>query len=261
MSLRNYEKVIVEQRICKGCGEEFSVNKARIYKHKSGRDKLEYCSRKCSYEHMHEWSEKVKPLSERKIKCSPIYPGKCEICGKLFITNQKIKKTCSKVCNRRRLANKQIERDKLSFIGHKYICKWCDKEFITEYGIPKKSYCSNTCAKLSERWNNHHRRTKRFQNRRYEKRLSENNMMTGSIKTKKKELLIKIYFRDHGLCQLCKGKINLKHKVPNLLAGTLDHIVPLSKGGLHDEVNIQLSHFRCNSIKRDNIFGQMRLFG
>ncbi len=33
--------------------------------------------------------------------------------------------------------------------------------------------------------------------------------------------------------------------------GTLDHIVPLAKGGPHHEGNIQLAHFMCNVIKGD----------
>ena len=39
--------------------------------------------------------------------------------------------------------------------------------------------------------------------------------------------------------------------VPEPLAATLDHIVPLSCGGEHSEANVQLAHFLCNSTKSD----------
>ncbi|MEO3856223.1 HNH endonuclease signature motif containing protein [Acrocarpospora sp. B8E8] len=34
-------------------------------------------------------------------------------------------------------------------------------------------------------------------------------------------------------------------------APTLDHVIPLAKGGLHEPGNLQLAHFICNSTKRD----------
>jgi 5-methylcytosine-specific restriction endonuclease McrA len=38
-------------------------------------------------------------------------------------------------------------------------------------------------------------------------------------------------------------------KVPEPLAPTIDHIVPVSKGGDDTRANVQLAHFRCNSVK------------
>lgn len=35
------------------------------------------------------------------------------------------------------------------------------------------------------------------------------------------------------------------------LAMTLDHIIPLSKGGSHTADNLQCAHFMCNSKKGD----------
>ena len=58
-----------------------------------------------------------------------------------------------------------------------------------------------------------------------------------------------IYNRDHGICQIC-GLPVPQDKSPNKLwAATIDHIVPLSKGGTHEPDNCQLSHRLCNSIK------------
>ena len=51
-----------------------------------------------------------------------------------------------------------------------------------------------------------------------------------------------IYIRDSGICGICKIHVPL-HEV------TLDHIIPLSKGGEHSKRNIQLAHRSCNSAK------------
>ena len=51
-----------------------------------------------------------------------------------------------------------------------------------------------------------------------------------------------IYERDAGICQLCKKPVE-REKM------TLDHVVPLSKGGPHTFGNLQLAHRSCNSSK------------
>lgn len=46
-------------------------------------------------------------------------------------------------------------------------------------------------------------------------------------------------------------------------APTIDHIIPVSKGGTNDESNLQTAHWSCNSIKSDGTFNasgeQLRL--
>jgi 5-methylcytosine-specific restriction endonuclease McrA len=37
--------------------------------------------------------------------------------------------------------------------------------------------------------------------------------------------------------------------VPDLGAPTIDHIVPMAKGGDDTKINVQLAHFSCNSRK------------
>jgi len=39
--------------------------------------------------------------------------------------------------------------------------------------------------------------------------------------------------------------------VPHPLAPTIDHVVPLAAGGLHEPANVQLAHFLCNARKSD----------
>lgn len=51
------------------------------------------------------------------------------------------------------------------------------------------------------------------------------------------------------ICQLCGQKVNKKLKFPNPMSPSLDHIIPLSKGGAHIESNCQLAHLSCNKKK------------
>ena len=59
-----------------------------------------------------------------------------------------------------------------------------------------------------------------------------------------------IYARDGFTCQLCSEPVDMTTADPDMKP-TLDHRVPLSKGGLHVSANVQLAHSICNQYKRD----------
>lgn len=68
--------------------------------------------------------------------------------------------------------------------------------------------------------------------------------------------LLKLYKRDHGQCKICGLMVNFDdykikgvYKVCGNMYPSIDHIKPISKGGLHSWDNIQLAHRRCNSSK------------
>jgi 5-methylcytosine-specific restriction endonuclease McrA len=69
-----------------------------------------------------------------------------------------------------------------------------------------------------------------------------------------------IYDRDGWVCQLCGEKVDKRATWPSLMSASLDHVIPLSKGGTHEPSNCQLAHFICNSRKGDGASGeQLRL--
>ncbi|WP_334290864.1 HNH endonuclease [Oribacterium sp. P6A1] len=56
--------------------------------------------------------------------------------------------------------------------------------------------------------------------------------------------------RDNYNCRFCG---NSTHKEPNLLL-EIDHIIPVAKGGLTEENNLQTLCWKCNRNKSDKIF-------
>ncbi|MBF6368413.1 HNH endonuclease [Nocardia puris] len=60
-----------------------------------------------------------------------------------------------------------------------------------------------------------------------------------------------MFERDRWKCHLCKRKVRRSAVVPHPLAPTIDHVIPLSKGGTHEPANCATAHFRCNYTKRD----------
>lgn len=58
-----------------------------------------------------------------------------------------------------------------------------------------------------------------------------------------------IFERDGWLCGVCELPVERDLTFPDPGYPTLDHIVPLSLGGGHVPMNVQLAHFYCNTVK------------
>lgn len=68
--------------------------------------------------------------------------------------------------------------------------------------------------------------------------------------------LKKVFDKFNGVCQICGGMCDwrsIEHGHIKRLYPTVDHIVPLSKGGLHTWSNVQLAHMGCNAGKQAKI--------
>ncbi len=74
-----------------------------------------------------------------------------------------------------------------------------------------------------------------------------------------------IYERDGYTCQLCRNpvlqtvKYNAADGKIHMRSPTIDHIIPMSKGGNHEPPNCQTACFECNSKKGNRRVGQLRL--
>lgn len=62
-----------------------------------------------------------------------------------------------------------------------------------------------------------------------------------------------IWKRDKGICGICHEPIDPSLPWSDKMCRTLDHIVPLAKGGTHEPSNVQLAHAVCNSRKCDRL--------
>lgn len=65
-----------------------------------------------------------------------------------------------------------------------------------------------------------------------------------------------LFRRDRGVCAICGEPCDYcdhEERDGFFIAGdnypSVDHIVPLSKGGMHSWDNVQLAHFKCNTLK------------
>ena len=199
---------------------------------------------------------------ERKfcdLTCYKLYRGcktysytTCQYCGKTFKeTRDRPNKFCSKSCTNKyngmlRTSRKLQEKEHLSNlhkeyqetlkhlerikyrIEHEKLCKTCGKPFIA---INKNTMCcSQECSRRNE-------------NRNKDKRIYKNGNPDLSIN------LSRLYLRDGGICQICGRVIDFDCDSNSDYYPSIDHIIPISKGGLHQWDNVQLACRICNSHK------------
>lgn len=62
-----------------------------------------------------------------------------------------------------------------------------------------------------------------------------------------------IFDRDGWVCQLCDEVVDSALEFPDLGSASLDHIVPVSRGGEHSRANAQTSHLGCNLRKGNHM--------
>ena len=63
-----------------------------------------------------------------------------------------------------------------------------------------------------------------------------------------------IVLRTQGVCGICGQPVDLTLKFPDPMSPTVDHIIPVSKGGHPSSLeNLQLAHRWCNRQKSDKL--------
>lgn len=61
-------------------------------------------------------------------------------------------------------------------------------------------------------------------------------------------------FKTQTVCGICGKPVDFSLKYPHPLSATVDHIIPISKGGHPSDIsNLQLAHFSCNRQKSDKM--------
>ena len=228
--------------VCKECGIEYE-------RYASDDVRGMFCSRECHmiWEHKHHkpWSKyRYKAVSSIPLKW--VYQCICPECGKHFETDIESKKYCSQECARLGQLKKVHNLKAGKFVPQKRKCKWCNKEFSTTFENQRQVFCSTECCK--KYW-----LKQGVKNR--EERLRGAALVDFDIS------LSKLCERDKGICYICGKPVNWDdHYSKNgyFIAGdmypSIEHIIPISKGGEHSWSNVKLAHRRCNYLKSNRTF-------
>ena len=256
--------------ICANCNEPFT-RKA------NGNYTLNFCCKECYNEYRkQEYTEKFKNRFGTEFELISFEDNKvlikCKMCDETFKRNTKLVWqngiTCN-TCKKRQTIEKQREvqhlldeirrqravlrklTTRLENANKKCIeranktitkeCACCGKEFETTKNT--QVYCCKQCANKAQ---NKAHELKR------ERHIKNNGLIDKDI------TLVRLYERDKGICYLCGCEcdysdfemVNDVFKVGKTYP-SIEHIIPISKGGTHSWDNIKLAHISCNSKKKD----------
>ena len=143
---------------------------------------------------------------------------------------------CSEACRRERARVRSRARSEALHLAATVKCAECDKSFEPAYGVKRRKFCSELCARRN------HRRARRSAER-------------AKIRAQKVEAVnpFKVFERDGWRCQICgkdtpRGRRGTRYRN----APELDHRVPLGSGGEHSYANTQCACRECNQAKSNN---------
>lgn len=63
--------------------------------------------------------------------------------------------------------------------------------------------------------------------------------------------------RDGDQCCICGSLIDFELTYPDRASPTLEHVVPLSRGGSHTQENTGMAHWLCNVLKNDRLMSEI----
>lgn len=247
--------------VCKNCGQEYRTTDVR-------RDTV--CSEECRREWIGKQQHQAALIEKQCLSCGKTFqeissgsgycsegckergtPRICKVCGEIFYGHADAC-YCSRRC---RLEAKCVSYEEymIEKIGDRtYTCQECGKEFIAPYGDKRRKYCSLECSKK------HWYKTPAGRREKARQRQARRASKYGNGPVDDIDPHI-VFERDGWRCGICSEAVDPSLEFPHPRSASLDHIIPLAEGGPHTWNNVQLAHFICNSHKRDQGGGQLKL--
>lgn len=211
------------ERSCAGCGQPFAVSGRE-------RNRRKWCSESCrlasyrdrnpSYRERDTRNARDRRLARRLDEGTPIAYATCVECGELFVqrpsSSGRPRILCyAKICLSRRnarLADPDLRRQS----QRRY--RASRPEARTKYTEAKRAADQRRRA-----------------------------LKLGA--TVEKFEPIEVFERDGWLCGICGSFVDATLIWPHPQSPSLDHVIPLSRGGPHSRANTQLAHLSCNVKK------------
>lgn len=244
----------VYERYCQFCGKPFTAFRS---------NKI-FCQKRCAI---------LSSKQNRGITAHiDPFTKLCSVCGKEFETYRAATTTCSTECSkaRKRSVDRERHKSKGGKTWEEYIeeCKHKSEETKANKSFEKIQYknqhtvirecviCGNTFSCLDAEPNKTCSRecSAELKRKRHDKRIPQDQRVDRiSLKA--------LFKRDNGKCYLCgctcdwnSWKVSKSGaKYPGDTYPTIDHLVPVSRGGLDSWENVRLACWSCNIHKSNGV--------
>ncbi|CAI3425860.1 NUMOD1 domain-containing DNA-binding protein [Enterococcus cecorum] len=244
---------------CKICGKLFSGRKKK------------YCSQACSDEARRirnrdrwrkdhpDWDKDVNKICVwcgKSYEVKPRYASQSRFCSdecrQTWYSRQKghkpMEEHLKELEQQKEEAARIKEAERKARIKTK-VCTECGETFETIQ--PNQLTCSKECSRLRKnRLKRHHK----------EKRYNETNLIDKDITVNA------LYKRDKGICYICGGECDFDdhqstdgHFICGPTYPSIDHVIPIARGGMHAWDNVKLAHHLRNAKKSDILPSELKL--
>lgn len=150
----------------------------------------------------------------------------CGWCGETFVKRSAGGSFCSALCSQRDARGVRLPQSELS--AQVRNCTRCGADY--RHQSANRVHCSDLCRDLDKD----------------DRKVA---VYHGWVRP---SVRASIYERDDYQCKLCGDPVDpAANPQRDDWAPTLDHIIPRSKGGTHDESNLRTAHRWCNSVRGD----------
>jgi hypothetical protein len=228
----------VRRATCTVCSIEFEAEpRGRLPKrcpeHSTGNRRCVSCSEWC----------RPRPGND---KCAACLASECRQCGVPIAWP--LRSFCSAECGAAHRRRSVIS------------CKGCGAGIHDPHG--SQSYCSVQCRRRSYRRlkpavANGPRRPRPWT----EKRKASSQRRRALIHTTAVETILprEVFERDGWACGICGGPVDAGLLYPDPMSASLDHVVPLIRGGTHTHDNLACAHLRCNLQKGERLLAELEV--
>lgn len=229
----NIDDLFCNAKYCKPCRKLDGCRRQRVHRAKQSTyvacagchrtygaaSHRQFCSRACA----------AKYASSKNVLTVPIIRN-CAACGEPFRTTNIRKGECGHTCRQWRYCHPGVQRilDKE--------CAHCLTPFRAR--TAKRKFCSDRCGRSSARYRR------------------ESRIRLAYVEDVSKG---RVAVRDKWRCQLCGKRVNKVLQHPHPMSWSLDHVIPIARGGEHSYANTQLAHLVCNIIKRERTLKPQQL--
>lgn len=189
-----------------------------------------YCSRKCSRESARGFGEC--PGCGKVLGC--YRSAHCQSCRRRLETGWGGGKEVALYV--RPAAKRASKAARLARTWYAGTCIICDASFADTY---RRRTCSEQCGALLDAELRREAKDRR--------RARMRNAYVSPVNRRQ------VFERDAWTCQLCHEPVERDKVVPHPKAPTIDHVIPLARGGTHEMANTQCAHFLCNATKSDRV--------
>lgn len=173
-------------------------------------------------------------------------PRICEVCEGAYLPRNRGQATCSTRCSLARRGAKSAP-----YAERGCALPGCENRFVPAY-LKQQGCCRQHMRRIWYR-NSPEHRAKVNEKARARRALKAGARVGPPVSTSE------VADRDGWRCHLCRKAVRRNCVWPHPLSASLDHVVPLSKGGEHAAVNLRLAHLRCNIVKGNKGGGEQLL--